>query len=523
MSSIPSSTQVLVVGGGPAGSYAATVLAREGFSVALLESARFPRYHIGESMLPSARMFLRFIDADDIINNYGFARKPGAAFKFSSSKCEGYTDFTRKNKDDYTWNVLRSEFDDILFKHAAKSGASVFDGTKVKEIHFSEEFATRPVAASWQDDQGNEGKIQFDYLIDASGRNGIMSTKYLKNRRYNKSLHNIACWGYWENTGMYRPGTERENAVWVEALHDESGWAWFIPLHDGSVSVGVVQDQEVNNRKKKFVAESAEGQINTLQKHYLRELERAPGVQKFIENAKLRGINTPEGVKSASDFSYSASSYAGDHFRLVGDAAAFIDPYFSSGVHLALVGGLSAAITVSASIRGSVTEDVAVRWHDTKIATSYTSFLMVVLSAYHQIRNQNKPVLSDIDEDNFDRAFDFLRPVIQGRADVDKAVTEDEINKTVEFCSGIFGPTDEAIHKDVAARLDPSISAPGEILSIEIINALTDPDDKEGRLVAHKLNARKVVGPILGFGSQVMHGFRAVLERGCLQLQPVQG
>jgi len=111
---------------------------------------------------------------------------------------------------------IRSEFDDLLFRHASKSGANVFDNTRVTELQFEGE---RPVSASWRNaSTGIEGRISFNYLVDASGRNGIMSTKYLKNRRYNQALNNIACWGYWDGTESYMPGTTRQNAIFVEAL-----------------------------------------------------------------------------------------------------------------------------------------------------------------------------------------------------------------------------------------------------------------------------------------------------------------
>lgn len=115
-------------------------------------------------------------------------------------------------------------------------------------------------------------------------------------------------------------------------------------------------------------------------------------------------------VKTASDYSYSASSYSFPYARIVGDAGCFIDPYFSSGVHLALTSGLSAATTIAASIRGQVNEEIGSEWHTKKFSDAYTRFLLVVLSAYKQIRNQDDPVLSDFDEDNFDRAFSLFRP-----------------------------------------------------------------------------------------------------------------
>jgi 2-polyprenyl-6-methoxyphenol hydroxylase-like FAD-dependent oxidoreductase len=112
---------------------------------------------------------------------------------------------------------VRSEFDDIVFKHAAESGASVHDGVRVTEIKFSTDNSKKPIAAEWKSDQGS-GEIKFSWLVDASGRNGIMSTRYLKNRKFNQALKNVAVWGYFEGGGMYGVGTRRENAPWFEAL-----------------------------------------------------------------------------------------------------------------------------------------------------------------------------------------------------------------------------------------------------------------------------------------------------------------
>jgi flavin-dependent dehydrogenase len=114
---------------------------------------------------------------------------------------------------------IRSEFDELLLRHASKCGATVIEETRVTEVQFESKGRGRPVSATWKNTgTGMEGHISFDYLVDASGRNGLMSTKYLKNRRFNKALNNVACWGYWEGTDSYMPGTTRENAIWVEAL-----------------------------------------------------------------------------------------------------------------------------------------------------------------------------------------------------------------------------------------------------------------------------------------------------------------
>jgi len=354
ISNIPTSTQVLVIGGGPAGSYAATVLAREGFDVTLLEKDSFPRYHIGESMLPSCRTFLQFVDADEKVKNHGFVKKPGAALKLNQNKREGYTNFVKLNPENAAWNVIRSEFDEILLRHAASCGAKVHEGVRVTSLDWEEpasetdtSFENRKAkSASWSTDTAS-GTISFDWLIDASGRAGIVSNKYLKNRQFNQALRNVARWGYWTGGSVYMPGTSRENAPWFEALTDESGWAWFIPLHNGTTSVGVVDSEKASSEKRARLRETLVPGEDLTKALYLEGLKLAPGVQKLLENAKLQSKE----IKQAGDYSYSASAYAGSNWRLAGDAGAFIDPYFSSGVHLAFTGGLSAATSICSCIR----------------------------------------------------------------------------------------------------------------------------------------------------------------------------
>ncbi|KAJ7502906.1 FAD binding domain-containing protein [Mycena galericulata] len=479
----PKNAQVLIIGGGPAGSYAASVLAREGISVTVLEAAKFPRYHVGESLIPSVRHYMRFIGADEKLASHGFVHKPGSAIKFNQYKREGYTDFMALGADNAAFNVVRSEFDHLLLNHARSSGASVYEQTKVTSIAFSPDDANRPVSVSWSHvppptplsppasptasktiipDKSPEAEIvtgttTFTHLIDATGRAGLMSTGYLKNRHFNSSLKNVAVWGYWSGVGKYGPGTPREGAPWFEALTDESGWAWFIPLHNGFTSVGVVMNQKVYNEKLKepveplcFLPSSVPNPTNSsMVDRYLSNISLAPGVLKLITNAGVMEVGS---VKSASDFSYSAPSYGDCGYRIVGDAGAFIDPFFSSGVHLALTSALSAAATICASIRGDCSEAIAADWHTKRVSTSYTRFQVVVLSAYKQIRAQSADVLSDIDEDNFDRAFSFLRPVIQGASDMGKRLSETELQKSLDFCVNLFNPTSPEEHDRVANR-----------------------------------------------------------------------
>ncbi|KAF5353912.1 hypothetical protein D9756_007139 [Leucocoprinus leucothites] len=519
MPQIPTQTQILVIGGGPGGSFSAAALAREGFEVTLFEADKFPRYHIGESLLPSVRPFLQFVGAEEKVMEQGFCPKPGAAIKFNQHKREGYTDFIGRGPEFGSWNVSRSAFDHLLLQHASSCGVKVFENTKVNTIEFQKQDdpKSRPVAVNYKNSEGKEGRITFDYLVDASGRNGVMSTKYLKNRHNNETLKNIAIWGYWENCGRYKPGTNREGAIWIEALTDESGWAWFIPLEKNLVSVGVVMNHAQSIQKRNAFREESGNPNSSLHDFYLSQVKLAPGlVSDLIPNGRMVEKEGGPIVRQASDYSYSADSYAGPRYRLVGDAACFIDPFFSSGVHLAFTGGLSAAGTIATSIRGAASEEECVKWHDTKVAVSYTRFMLVVLGSYKQMRSQSENVLSDVNEDNFDRAFDLLRPIIQGTADVNKKVTEDEVHRTMDFVKNVFAPTDPELEAAVQQRVAPEFFEGGDILLPSQVEAMFD--DEDVKHVLHVVNARKPVHKMFDtqkeFGSEPINGYTIKLVRG---------
>lgn len=298
-----------------------------------------------------------------------------------------------------------------MFDHADKSGAHTFQGVKVESIDFvpAPDFPAddrlanpgRAVSATWSRKVDSaRGTIKFDYIVDASGRNGVISTKYLKNRKFNQALKNVANWSYWKGAKIYAPGTPHEGSPVFEALSDHSGWCWAIPLHDETLSVGIVMRQDLSVARKKSL--DSPSMID----FYKDCLKLAPEIHARLADAELA---TPT-IKAASDWSYSASAYAGPNFCLVGDAGCFIDPYFSSGVHLALSSGLSAAMTIQAVRNGDCSALEAAKWHSGKVSESYSRFLLVVMTALRQIRKGDEPVLSDFDEDGFDRAFGFFRP-----------------------------------------------------------------------------------------------------------------
>ncbi|KAL8698812.1 MAG: hypothetical protein Q9201_006366 [Fulgogasparrea decipioides] len=403
-------------------------------------------------MLASIRHFFRFIDLDEKFDSHGFRIKKGATFKLNAKR-EAYTDFIAGGgPQGYAYNVVRSEADDLIFKHAAESGAQTFDQTKVESLEFApaeeqwdddQANPGRPIAAKWSRKDGSSGVIKFDDLIDASGRVGLVNTKYYKNRKYNQGLKNIASWGYYKNCGSHAVGTYKEGQPYFEALADASGWVWTIPLHDGTTSVGVVRNQEIATQRKKEMGSPSSKAF------FEDSLQLTPGILKVIGEGEL-----VSDIKNASDWSYSAASYASPHIRIAGDAGCFIDPFFSSGVHLALASGLSAATTICASRNGECDEVTAAKWHSKKVSEGYTRFLLVVLSALKQIRNADEAVLSDFDEDGFDRAFDFFRPIIQGHSDTSSKLSQDEISDTIDFCMRAFIPTSDTEAQNVLNKVE---------------------------------------------------------------------
>lgn len=468
---LPKHTPVLIIGGGPAGSITAALLAREGVDAVLLEREKSPRYHIGESLLLSIRPFLQFVGAEEKVLNHGFTKKPGGIFKVKHDAPAGYLDFT-KNKYRHSFQVIRSEFDHLLFEHARESGARAVDECEVTEIIFD---AGRPVAASFKQKDGGAGTIEFDHLVDASGLNGIMSMRYLKNRTFQESFMNVALVRYWKGTS--RITGERAGAILVESLADGSGWSWLIPLHDGTDSVGVVIHKDKYSELKK--------EMNDPQQVYQRQLALAAET-----SALLAGGEPVTETKIWQDYSYCASAFSGPGFRLVGDAAGFIDPFFSSGVHLACLGAFSAAATIRSAMKGDFDEPTLLGYHDKLVRRAYLRFVMAVSGVYRQIRNQEKVVLPGVSLESYQLAFDALQPLVAGQMDSSQQELSPEV---IERTMAYLGDTVMEAH-GIATGSKVSHMMADKILEQDLhdMNPVEAIDGLYINLVRGELGVRKI-------------------------------
>lgn len=399
------STQILVVGGGPAGSTAAGLLAREGFEVTLLERERFPRYHIGESILPSCRPIFELLGVWDKIESKGFQPKGGAYFIWGEDEWE--VKFSQLGDATNAWQVVRSEFDHILLEHAKELGVEVVEETMVREIRFD---GDRPVAARWSQTANPDvgGEISFDWLVDASGRGGVMAQKHLGTRELHSVFKNVAAWSYWK--GAKRLDRGPDGAIVVASV--PNGWFWFIPLGDDTTSVGFVTGKDLFNEQRREY-----GGVDAL---YKEMLARCPEV-----SALLDGAEEVSEVRVEQDYSYVSSTFAGPGFVLSGDAACFLDPLLSTGVHLATYSALLGAASIGSVLRGEVEEDEALAFYSTVYRQAYERLLVLVSVFYESYRGKdyhfyNAQKLSQSDRDELDVQAAFDR-IITGIADLHDA------------------------------------------------------------------------------------------------------
>jgi flavin-dependent dehydrogenase len=326
------SCDVLVIGGGPGGSTAASLLAERGYRVVLLEKARHPRFHIGESLLPANLPIMERLGVAGRVRAIGM-EKWGA--EFVSPDDGRRQEFQFANAWDkslaLSYQVRRSEFDEILIRRSAELGARVIEGCRAREVEFlaaapgaatAANGAARRVRVRAEHEDGRRESWVADYVVDASGRDTVLGNQLGAKRRNAK--HNSAAL-YAHFAGAQRDCGKREGNITI--FWFEHGWFWFIPLADGATSIGaVVWPHYLKSRR------------TPVREFFLATIAQCPPLAERLSAATLVSE-----VEATGNYSYACDRSHGENYLLVGDAYSFIDPVFSSGVMLAMNSGMAAA------------------------------------------------------------------------------------------------------------------------------------------------------------------------------------
>jgi flavin-dependent dehydrogenase len=323
---------VIIVGGGPGGSTLAAYLAKKGYDVGIFERESYPRFHIGESLLPASMPIFKETGFYETLSSGGYIKKNGAYFVDYQSEEEIYFGFDGGINANIpmAFEVERCEFDRDILAHAAKCGATVYQPSRVKDVSF---FDSHVSVRTWKGEE-----FEAKYVVDATGRDSLIGRQTQK-RIPHEDLNNVAVFSHF--VGVKRRAGRNEGDITIGLLPDRS-WSWVIPFKGEKTSVGVVCSSSV------FKSTSDLSEYLT---------------QRLSESAILKdymsGAERTQEVTVISNYSHHCTEYYGDRWILIGDAAAFLDPIFSSGVHVSVTSAkfasqvLDECLKSGASIRES--------------------------------------------------------------------------------------------------------------------------------------------------------------------------
>ncbi|MFI9203885.1 tryptophan 7-halogenase [Streptomyces sp. NPDC053048] len=360
---------VIVVGGGPAGSTVSTLVAKRGHRVLLLEKETFPRYQIGESLLPATvHGIAHILGVDERLREAGFTVKHGGTFKWGSNPEPWTFDFAVSRRmagpTSYAYQVERMKFDQILLDNARENGVEVRENTPVAGVLLEE---GRVTGVRYRNGAGRAVEARARYVVDASGNTGRIHGESAERREYSPFFRNLALFTYFEG-GARLPEPNAGNILCVAFEH---GWFWYIPLSETLTSVGAVVHQDAAALVQGDPEEAMRGFI-----------EACPIVRDNLADAK-RVTDGPYGrFRVRKDWSYCTTRFWGPGKVLVGDAACFVDPVFSSGVHLATYGGLLAARSLNSCLAGTVDEESAFAEFETRYRREYGRFYEFLVGFY---------------------------------------------------------------------------------------------------------------------------------------------
>ena len=366
---------VVVVGGGPGGSTVSTLLAMQNNRVLLLEQDKFPRYQIGESLLPATiHGVCKILGLSEELKKAGFMRKLGGTFRWGTSPTPWTFSFSTASTvyapKAYAYQVERAKFDNMLLRNAANNGVDVRERHTVKNLLFED---GRASGVEFVDDAGNSRIANAKYVVDASGHKSHIYT-HVGERIYSNFFQNLALFGYYENAGRFPP--PREGNIFCAAF--DEGWFWYIPLSETLTSVGAVVAKEHADRLK----DGHEKALN----HFIAS---CPEISELLADATRVTEGIYGEIRVRRDWSYTNERFWIPGLVLIGDAACFIDPVFSSGVHLATYSALLAARSINSVLNDGMDERRCFDEFEKRYRREFRNFYEFLASFYDMHQSED--------------------------------------------------------------------------------------------------------------------------------------
>ncbi|WP_327309896.1 NAD(P)/FAD-dependent oxidoreductase (plasmid) [Streptomyces sp. NBC_01298] len=343
---------VIVIGGGPAGATTAALLAKRGHRVLVLDRERFPRYHVGESLIPGVMVPMEELGLVERMEAKGFERKYGGTLVWGNNEVPWNFSFTTGGRIEYAYHTRRADLDALILDRARELGAFVVEDATVKDT-IEEDGRVVGIRYALRGLNGTQ-EARARLIVDASGQARVLGRKYSE-INWNDQLRNVAVWTYFDNCHRL-PGKEWSNIL-IEGTKD--GWFWGIPIDKGVFSVGYVTRSALASESDQSLEDLFQAEIQNTSK--LKDL--------------LRDATPAAGYRSARDWSYTNENFHGNGWVLVGDAAAFVDPLFSTGVALATLAASTLSKVLDKILKHPEIEEKALD----RYSTAYQDF-------FHDIR-----------------------------------------------------------------------------------------------------------------------------------------
>jgi len=419
---------VVVAGGGPGGSTVATLVAMQGHRVLLLEKEVFPRYQIGESLLPSTvHGVCRMLGVTDELAAAGFPVKRGGTFRWGARPEPWTFSFSVSPRitgpTTYAYQVERSRFDEILLNNAKRKGVVVREGHAATEVI---EDGERVTGLRYVDPDGREHAVSARFVIDASGNKSRLYSSVGGTRNYSEFFRSLALFGYFEGGKRLAPPYSGN----ILSVAFDSGWFWYIPLSDTLTSVGAVVRRDM--------AEKIQGDR---EKALTALIAECPLISDYLAPARRVTTGQYGQLRVRKDYSYHQTKFWRPGMILVGDAACFVDPVFSSGVHLATYSGLLAARSINSILAGDVDEKSALIEFETRYRREYSVYYEFLLAFYQMNVNEEsyfwhaKKVTNNTEYTELESFVDLVGGLSSGEAALSAA---DRIaERSAEFAAAI--------------------------------------------------------------------------------------